>query len=430
MLAAGVLLLLAAQSQAATVVRAARILDVRAGKVLTGQAVLVVGERIQEVGPAVAVEAHAPQDATRIDLGGATLLPGLIDCHAHLLSMVHGRMSNQENMLVQVAGMSPAARALLGASNARETLEAGITTVRNVGHSGIDGDAALRDAIERGWVSGPRILAATRKLTPPGGQAIALNPAVADAIIKEEFLPVSGPDEARRAVRQALADGADVIKVVVDDGPRVLATDEMKAIVDEAHRARRRVAAHATSAAGIDAAAQAGVDSIEHATEASDASLATMARKGIFLGATDWSKQMVEDVFVKPVVYTPQEIAGLEAQIDAWMAQTKDRMERARRAGVRVVMASDMWGEYPGKTRGQAAVEVLRGLQDEGVPPLDVVRAATVNAAELLGWSDRIGAIEAGKLADLLAVEGDPLQDVAALRRPVFVMKGGVVVRH
>src|SRR5262249_24507319 len=202
------------------------------------------------------------------------------------------------------------------------------------------------------------------------------------------------------------------------------------ASVDEAHRAKRKVAAHAMGAAAIDAAVQAGVDSVEHAIAASDASLAAMARKGIFLGATDWSREMIEDVYVKPVVQTPEETAAVEAQIDAWVAQARSRMERARRAGVRVAMASDMWIEYPGKTRGQAAVEVLKGLQAGGAPPLEVVQAATVTAAELLGWSDRIGVVEAGKLADLLAVEGDPLQDMAALRRPVFVMKGGVVVRR
>ena len=154
-----------------TLVKAARIVDVQAGRYLAGQAVLVENYRIKEVGPAAAVQAHAPADAVVIDLGGATLLPGLIDCHAHLLSAMRARRTAGENILVTVAEMSASQRALLGAANAREALEAGITTVRNVGHSGVDGDAALRDAVNEGWVAGPRMQAATRKLTPPGGNS-------------------------------------------------------------------------------------------------------------------------------------------------------------------------------------------------------------------------------------------------------------------
>ncbi len=413
-----------------TVVKAARLLDVASGRYREGLALRIEGAKIVEVGPAAEVVAHAGPKPTLIDLGSATLLPGLVDCHAHLLANTRGRLQLGENMLRMVAGQTASARAYVGAQNARETLEAGITSVRNVGHSGYDGDAALRDAIEAGRVPGPRIQAATRKLTPPGGQAFTLRPEVSREILDLEYLPVSGSEEARRAVREALVAGADAIKVVMDVENRILAADEARAIVDEARRANVNVSAHATTALGIQAAIDAGVASIEHADEATDAMFQEMKAKGIFLGATEWSAEMLRDLFVDALPRAERERAAWEKALDEHVRKGVERTARARKAGVRLVMASDMWMEYPGRTRGQAALLVLEGLQSRGVPPADVLRAATVEGAELLGWSDRIGTLEAGKLADVVAVDGDPLADVAALRKVSFVMKGGRVVRR
>ncbi len=421
---------IAAEPGRQTVLKAARLLDVKAGRYVEGQALRIEGERIAEVGPVATLLAHAGQEPVVLDLGAATLLPGLVDCHAHLLANTKGRMRLHENMLAMVVAQSASARAYVGAQNARETLEAGITSVRNVGHSGYDGDAALRDAIEQGRVPGPRIQAATRKLTPPGGQAFALRPEVAREIVDLEFLPVNGPEEARKAVREALVAGADVIKVVIDVEPRVLALDEVKAIVEEAHRSKVKVAAHATTALGIETAIDAGVDSVEHADEATDAMLQAMHDKRIFLGATDWSTEMLRDLFISQGTRSAEERVALEGSVTKWVDGSRARMARARKAGVRFVMASDMWVDYPGRTRGQAALRVLEGLQAEGVPSVEILRAATLNGADLLGWSDRIGLLEAGKLADVVAVEGDPLADVAALQKISFVMKGGTVVRR
>jgi imidazolonepropionase-like amidohydrolase len=412
-----------------TVVQAARLFDAKTGRVLEGQAVLVEGEKIKAVGPVAAVQAQAAKGATVVDLGAAILLPGLIDCHAHLLANTKPGMGLNANMLQMVAGQTPSERAYVGAQNARETLEAGITSVRNVGHSGYDGDAALRDAIAAGRVPGPRIQAATRKITPPGGQAFALRPEVAKEIIDLEFLPVNGAEAARRAVREAIFAGADVIKVVMDADGRVLAPDEIGEVVVEAHRSKLKVAAHATTALGIQTAIDGGVDSIEHADEASDAMLQAMHTKHIFLGATDWSIDMLRDLFLKPQARSDAQKAAIETELQKWVEGSRDRMARARKAGVRFVMASDMWFDYPRLTRGQAALKVLEGLQGEGVPAADVLRAATSEAAELLGWSDRVGSIESGKLADLVAVDGDPLTSVAALQDVRFVMKGGAVIR-
>jgi imidazolonepropionase-like amidohydrolase len=183
-------------------IKAGRVLDVRAGRYLEQQGILIEGDRIKEVGPHADVERRAA-GATVIDLGVATVLPGLIDGHGHLVSSMSGRLGTSENLLFAVAGMTASRRALLGAANAREALESGITTVRNLGHSGVDGDVALRDAIGQGWVPGPRMQAAARKITPTGGQALEVR-REAGALLELEYLPITGVEEARRAVREDL----------------------------------------------------------------------------------------------------------------------------------------------------------------------------------------------------------------------------------
>jgi imidazolonepropionase-like amidohydrolase len=270
-----------------TLIKAGRILDVRTGRYLAGQGILVENGKIKEVAAFADLQAHLPKDAVTIDLSKGTVLPGLIDSHAHLLMAASAAVNPSNNILDAVAGTSAAQRALLGARMAREDLEGGFTTVRNVGHSGEDGDAALRDAIDAGWVPGPRIQASCRKLTPPGGQAVRLNPAIAKQIIDLEFLPVGSPDEGRRAVRENLLYGADFIKVVADDEPRFVTTEEMKAIVEEAHRSKVKVAVHATTETGIQTSIDAGVDSIEHGDAVTDQMLKQMKDKGIFFDLTE-----------------------------------------------------------------------------------------------------------------------------------------------
>jgi imidazolonepropionase-like amidohydrolase len=410
--------------------KTARILDVRTGKYLINAGLLVENDRIKEVGPMAEVQLHAPKGATIIDLGMATLLPGLIDCHAHLLTS-GTTLSPQETILNAAAGMSPTARVLLGAHNARDDLEAGFTTVRVVGHSGIDGDVSLREAINVGWLAGPRIQAAARKLAPPGGQALQLNPAVADQIVDQEFLQVGSADEARKAVRENLLYGADLIKVVADAGNRFITPDEMKAIVEEAHRAKVKVAVHATTVTGIQAAIDAGVDSIEHGDDVTDEQLKLMREKGIFFDITQTfyggrMRAMIE----KRQVLPPRLQQGLKAYERMEAQRTPALIGRILKSGVKFTTGSDMWFDYPDKTRGQATAIMFGALKDLGMTPVDVIRAATVNAAESLGWQDRIGTVEPGKLADIIAVAGDPLVDVTQLEHVQFVMKGGEVVKN
>jgi len=413
-----------------TLIKAGRILDVRAGKYLTGQGILVEDGKIKQVAAFADLETHVAKDAVILDLGKATVLPGLVDCHAHLL-IAASAANARNNILDAVAGMSASERALLGARMAREDLESGFTTVRDVGHSGVDGDAALRDAIEAGWVQGPRIQASCRKLTPPGGQAVHLNPAIAEKVIDIEFLPVGSPDEARRAVRENLFYGADFIKVVADDGSRFVTAEEMKAIVEEAHRSKMKVTVHATTGTGIQTTIDAGADCVEHGDTVTDDMLKQIKDKGIFFDLTETFAGGRLRAFVqKSVVLSPEDEQWLATYEEFLNKEAPIRVQRVLRSGVKYAIGSDMWFDYPGKTRGQATAIMFASLRDLGMPPADIIRAATSGAADLLGWQDRIGVFEAGKLADIVAVSGDPLQDITELERVKFVMKGGVVVKN
>lgn len=420
-----------------TVVQAQRLLDPRSGTVLSPAAVLIENDKIKEVGSPALVQAHASARATTIDLGDVTLLPGLIDSHTHLLLDVIAppeaqieRLYNGEfvpGLLLAVAVMTPSQRVLLGAQLAREELESGFTTVRNLGHSGIDGDAALRDAINAGRVTGPRMLAAGRKLTTPGGYFQSLNPAVGPAIVRQEFFEVSSPEQARLAVRENIFYNVDVIKVAVEDD---LTQAEMTAIVDEAHRQSRKVAVHSFTPGSIQMAIDAGADSIEHGNGVTDAELEQMRAKGMFFDLTPtwydglWSK------IHETSVLSPAFRATLAARDDRNRERAKALVQRVLKSGVKFAAGSDMCWFYPGKTRGQASVAAIVNLRGAGMAPLDVIRAVTIHAAEMLGWQDRVGAIEPGKFADLIAVSGDPLADITELERVRFVMKGGQVIRN
>jgi imidazolonepropionase-like amidohydrolase len=405
-----------------SLVRAARLLDVRAGTYLTNQGLWIEGGRIKQAGAFDTVRAAAPRDIAVIDPGAAAVLPGLVDSHTHLLAAMDPGATPQDNLVQTLARESPAKRALIGAANARQMIEAGFTTVRNVGHSGVDGDIALRDAIANGLIPGPRVVASGRKITPIGGQALPVQ-GVAQSIVEIDFLPAGNAEEGRRAVLENLRAGADAIKVVVDDWPRVIADDTMKAIVAEAHRVGVRVAAHATTKVGIQTAIDAGVDSIEHADEATDEQLAAMKTKGIFLVPTHWPREVL------PIPRALAARPDIDKLVDAFVAGERTRLAQAMKAGVRLAFGSDNWFTFGDKGRGEATKLVLVAMASFGVPAAEALRAATVNGAELLKLSD-VGTLEAGKSADLIAVDGDPLSDLSALKNVTLVMKDGVRIKN
>lgn len=404
-------------------VKCGRLLDVKSGNFIRDAVILIEGEKITKVGAGLRV----PPEAQVINLGTATVLPGLIDAHTHLLQNYDGELGGDDrNMLLTTAQLSPAKRALLGAAMARETLEAGITTVRDLGNSGVNGDVALRDAVRAGWVVGPRIVASTRALAPVGGQFGRL-PVETQRIIEQEYVTVSGVEEARRAVRQAVYDGADCIKVIVDEGSRLLSLEEMKVIVEEAHRVDKKVAAHVAGERAARIAVEAGVDSIEHGYSLSDDMLKVMAAKKIFLVPTIQPAEFYVRVFGKAYGNQIREYEAGAARVTEAKQQV---LARAVKAGVRIAAGSDEYYQVPGKTRGQASLAIFRTYASAGMPPLEIIRAATTGAADLLGMREQIGSLEANMTADLIAVEGDPLSDITELERVRFVLKGGSVIKN
>jgi imidazolonepropionase-like amidohydrolase len=454
---------LGAQSVPVTLVKAGRLLDPRTGNVLSPAAVLIEDGKVKEVGSPAQVQRDAPPGVKTIDLGSATLLPGLIDSHTHLLISVVSQPEAERvrrlnggfvpDLLLAIVE-SPSKRVLVGAQNAREYLESGITTVRNLGHSGIDGDTELRDAINAGRIPGPRILASGRKLETRGETYVQnLNPALADAILQQEFLFIDGADSARQAVRQNVFHNVDVIKVTAEEN---LTVPELAAAIEEAHRNHLKVAVHAADKTSIQTAIDAGADSIEHGNDITDEQLKQMRDKGMFLDFTPTSyggffTRIFDATIAMSLKLRPDRLDSDERTRQRYndLAQQllkrpesadesperDDRqydslVQRVMKSGVKFAAGTDMCWFYPGKTCGQASVSRFPTLHQAGMPSLDVIRAITTNAAEMLGWQDRVGAIEPGKFADLVAVAGDPIADITEIERVRFVMKGGQVVRN
>jgi imidazolonepropionase-like amidohydrolase len=428
--------LTAQSSESFTLIKAQRLLDPKTGNVLSPAAVLIENGKIKEVGAPSQVQSHVPADAKTIDLGTATLLPGLVDSHTHLLLdiIVPPEAETQRHQnglfapgLLLAIVESPTKRALMGAQLAREDLESGFTTVRNLGHSGIDGDTELRDAINSGRLPGPRILAAGRKLIARGTYVQNLNPTLSEAILNQEFLLVDGPDSARQAVRQNVFRNVDVIKVTLGGD---ISVPELTAAVEEAHRQDLRLAAHAIDVASIQTAIDSGVDSIEHGNQVTDAQLKQMRDKGIYFDLTPTFYNGFLMKIMEPSIVMSATLRASNTESGSRTQRYAHLVQRVLRSGVKFAAGSDMCWYYPGKTRGQASIATIVNLHDAGMSSLDVIRAITENAAELLGWQDRIGTIEPGKFADLVAVAGDPVADITELERVHFVMKNGAVVRN
>ena len=397
-----------------TVIRPGRVLDVRTGQMRTGQAIVVEGDKIAQVAASGAIAA-APGDTT-IDLPEATLLPGLIDMHTHLTF-------DLSSLGYAGLGISTAREALHGARNARRTLEAGFTTVRNLGARDY-ADVALRDAIEDGDVVGPRVVASGAALGITGGHC------------DENLLPpafhfqgggvADGVPGVQHKVREVIKYGADVIKVCATGGVLSKGDDpnasqytieEMNAIVADAHRLGRKVAAHAHGAEGVRWASDAGVDSIEHGHLMDDAAIATLKKNGTYLVPTLFLGEYMDEHLEHSDVpeYSRQKMRDVSAAM-------KRNVGKAFAAGVKVAFGTDA-AVYPhGMNAGEFHVYVKLGMT-----PLAAIQTATLNAADLLGWTDRVGALEPGKWADMIAVDGDPSRDVAVLERVRFVMKGGLV---
>ena len=411
------LLLAATLSAAPMAVRCGKLLDVRAGAEQANAVILVVDGKIGQVGPAASVA--IPAGAATIDLGDATCLPGLIEVHDHLTS-------DPDHAGYKSLGVSIPRQALIGAKNARITLREGFTTVRNVGASGYS-DVALRDAIEAGDVEGPRLLVSGPPLSITGGHCD--NDLLAPEYHARAGGVADGPWAARAKVREVVKYGADVIKVcasggVLSKGDSVgtaqYSLEELKAIVEEAHKLGRKVAAHAHGTQSIKDSIRAGIDSVEHASFIDDEGIQLAKEHGTFLVFDIYNDDFILQEGAK-VGMLPESI---EKERGVGRMQ-RENFRRAFLAGCRMAFGTD-GGVYPHGDNWKQFGKMV----EFGMKPIDAIRAATLNAAELLGLGKEAGSLEAGFRADVIAVNGDPLQDVSKLGSVKFVMKGGVVYRQ
>jgi imidazolonepropionase-like amidohydrolase len=397
-------------------VKAARLIDGKGRAPLANAVVLIEGDRITAVGSNLAI----PGGTRVIDLGSATLLPGLIDCHTHMSSGDPG------NYYESIFRDSPIDVAVAAHVYARRTLEAGFTTVREVG-AGEFVDVALRKAIDKGLVEGPRMQVATLPIGATGGHA-DLNGFSPYLEFKDIPSTADGVDDIRKAVRFRVKNGADLIKVIATAGVLSEETsvgapqysqEELNALVAEATMWGKKVAAHAHGAEGIKRAIRAGVASIEHGSLIDDEGIRLMKEHGTYLVADIYNDDYILAEFAR--LQYPAKIIEKERQVGR---QQRENFQKAVRAGVKVAFGTDA-GVYPNGWNAKQFAHMVRW----GLTPMQAIQAATVSAADLLGWSDRVGAVAPGLYADLIAVDGDPLKDVTELERVRFVMKGGVVYK-
>jgi imidazolonepropionase-like amidohydrolase len=410
----------AAGTSPVIVIRAGRLIDGVADRAALDQAIVVRSGRIQSVGPWA--QAKRPAEGRVIDLSNATVLPGLIDNHTHLLLQGDITSDDYNNQLLN---QSIPYRAILGARNAQRALMQGFTALRDVETEGaMYADVDVKRAIERGEIPGPRLWVATRAMAPTG--AYGITTPNWEIRLPTGVQIVDGPDNIRQAVREQVRHGADLIKFYADRSYYVgsdgqlhsqpnYTLEEARALVDEAHRVRRPVAAHAMGREGLEIALAAGVNTVEHGTGITDDIAARMARQGIFWCPT---------LFVVEYVAPGRTAAG--APIWTTLLEFHRRaFASALKAGVKISYGTDAGG-YAWDVPLTADFPIMVRL---GMTPMQAIKSATSVAAELLGQQQNIGSVQAGRFADIIAVSGDPLQDIGQLGKVTFVMKGGVTYK-
>ena len=392
-----------------TAIRAGRLLDPDAGVIRPNQIILVQGNRIRDVGPAVAI----PPGATVVDLSTMTVMPGLVDAHNHL-ALTYKPIPENNVYYFTYVQESTALRAIQAVSNGIQMLASGFTIVRDMGNNGNYADTALRQAIDQGWIPGPTIINSGIIIGGMGGQFFPTPEMAKDHnIVYPEYLDADTPDEIVKAIRQNVLFGARVIKICVDCKPYGYTADEVRLIIREAAKSNMKVEGHVQTLNGARNAIEAGIWSIAHSSALNDEMHKLMAQKGIWRAGTE----------------TPQGLAGHPVS-DAAYKRTVDGLKNAHDNKVPLTFSTDADYWVEGKTRGEVCLEFLRTWKDAGIPNADIVRAMTTNGYKVSATEQTRGPIKAGFFADLIAVPGNPLEDVYALKQVAFVMKDGQIFKR
>jgi imidazolonepropionase-like amidohydrolase len=395
-----------------TAIRAGAVVDPDTATVLTNQTILVEDGKIKAIGRDVVV----PPNATVVDLSTQTVLPGLMDAHTHLLAAIDPKWDLGDTWIMTLQRRQ-GYRAILGARHAKEVLEAGFTTVRDVGNSGDYLDMDLEKTIRFGIVPGPTIIPAGRIIAPFGGQFWD-TPADGNLLNNPEYYFADSQDEMRKAVRENIYWGAKVIKIVVDGQRYQYSADDIRFIVNEAARAGLKVAAHVQTEKGAHAAIEAKVASIEHAWNIADEDLALAKKNGVVLVSTDFTVfQLLANGFERE-------------NAERIHARRVERLQRAYKAGVTIVFGTDIMNSLGRPSRGVQALEYIDSFVEAGLPAPDILRSMTTHAARLLDVQKERGSLAAGMAADLIAVPGNPLTDINTLKSVSFVMRNGITYRH
>jgi len=394
-------------------IRAGHLVDPARGSVAKDQVILVQDGKIKAVGADVAI----PKDAQVVDLANEWVTPGLMDAHTHMtLTEITGGAPFESFYLKE----SSTYRGLRGLRNAQTLLQAGFTTIRDVGNEADYAMVDVRRAIEGGMFTGPTIISAGKIIAPFGGQSTAIPPEQGP-FWRWEYLDADSPEEVRKAVRENIYYGAKVIKLVADNSSYPFSLEEVKAAVDEAHRSGVAVAVHVYGGQAAQNVIEGGVDSLEHGFELTDAQLQLMKDKGIFLVGTDFPRAHLDIIGTSGGIFAPPEILA---------PKILDRLRRAYRIGVRMAFGTDTVMEVPNRTRADLMLDYLAVWRQAGVPPAEILKCMTSNPAELLRVNHERGAIAQGLAADIIAMPTNPLDDIESLRKVNFVMKEGKIIRQ
>lgn len=394
-------------------IRAGGVVDPATGSVANNQVILVENGKIKEIGANVRI----PAGMITIDLANEWLSPGLMDAHVHLtLTEVTGGNAPFESFYLKE---SSTYRGLRGLRNAQDLLRAGFTTLREVGNDANYATEDVRRAIQAGMFEGPTILTAGKIIAPFGGQSTAIPPEQGP-FWRYEYIDADTPEEVRKAVRENIYYGVDVIKLVADNSPFHFSVEEIKAAVDEAHRAGRTVAVHVYGGEAADNVIEAGVDSLEHGFFLTDEQLQKMRQKGIFLVGTDVPRAQLDLEGTSGGIFPPPEVLA---------PKIIDRLRRAHRIGVKMAFGTDTVIEVPNKTRADLMLDYLAVWRAAGIPAAEILKCMTSNAAELMHIGQQRGSLAPGMAADIVAMPSNPMDDIESLRKINFVMKDGKIIR-